>query len=230
MESLHSYPSWRSQDINKNAAHCWKYNHIEHMHGTVANFLSSPRLLHGSLYLLIQVPNIINTSDTTILHVPSHTHLRVGSLLLGRSLAINQALHSFNVLDLINSITKKITPSKQEWLHGNNLNDNNLVFFTGSWPSLAPSTLHSIFIVLHGTSTRKTVLQSLGSSLRQNGNNWFGEEFGGYCNTENQNISTWIPLFNNTMDYDILRKDRYNNMRNVPAGLVGMLFSDTWYQ
>lgn len=33
------------------------------------------------------------------------------------------------LVDLINSITKGITPSKQGWLNGDNLNDNNLNHF-----------------------------------------------------------------------------------------------------
>jgi peptide/histidine transporter 3/4 len=33
------------------------------------------------------------------------------------------------LVDLINSITKRITPSKQGWLNGDNLNDNNLNHF-----------------------------------------------------------------------------------------------------
>jgi hypothetical protein len=77
MESLHSYTNWRSQDPNKDAAHYSKHNNNEHMHGTAANILSAPRVLHGSLYWLIQVPYSINTSNTTALHVHPHSHLRV---------------------------------------------------------------------------------------------------------------------------------------------------------
>lgn len=32
-------------------------------------------------------------------------------------------------VDIINSVTEKITPSKKGWLHGNNLNENNLNLF-----------------------------------------------------------------------------------------------------
>jgi peptide/histidine transporter 3/4 len=32
-------------------------------------------------------------------------------------------------VDIINSVTKRITPSKQGWLHGNDLNSNNLNLF-----------------------------------------------------------------------------------------------------
>lgn len=44
------------------------------------------------------------------------------------SLSFGYFLSSIFV-DLVNSITKRIAPSKQGWLHGDNLNDNNLNLF-----------------------------------------------------------------------------------------------------
>ena len=57
-------------------------------------------------------------------------------------------------VDITNSVTKRITPSKQGWLHGNDLNSNNLNLFYWFLAILNVIILSSISSRLPGTSTR----------------------------------------------------------------------------
>ncbi|KAL0389272.1 UNVERIFIED_CONTAM: protein NRT1/ PTR FAMILY 4.6 [Sesamum calycinum] len=76
-ESMHGDTSRRSQDTDEDAANHCQHNHNEHMLGSTADPLGTPRILHGTSLGHTQHPNSFNPGNPFTLYGRSPSAVRV---------------------------------------------------------------------------------------------------------------------------------------------------------
>ncbi|KAK9920100.1 hypothetical protein M0R45_028662 [Rubus argutus] len=108
---------------------------MKHLLGTAPNFLSPTRKTDPWTAIwanLKSPPHQFRSSPSFSCPFSSHSTSISSSPLLGKSRNTPQASHSSKELffvDIINSVTAKVTPSKLGWLHGLDINQNNVNLF-----------------------------------------------------------------------------------------------------